>query len=712
MLIRSITLNNYRLYKGENTLDFSVDSDRNIVLVAGENGFGKTTLLSSLIWCLYGRQIGDVEPTLKKETSSAENYLNYLGNNLNRLQRSKLDKLGLSEEQIKEIKTKGYTEITGAYREYAEYSVTIVFSNISISSFPCETVTVKRSYDILREEESLETFIDDNRNVLYKGMGDDLFINDYILNRNLARFFFFDSEKIVSMAEMNTLDDKRKLNSAYNEVLGLKKYEDLRRNLENLRIRFKKRSADEKSRDELIQKDNQRDEIEEKQAELERQIAICAEEIRTLKKKDEALQIELIRESNTMTIESLKRQKRILHNSQIKDVELKGKLRNLLDFAPFAIAGKAFFAAKKQVDEDYKKQRNVEAIQLRNDVAQAMRKDLMSRIDIHPVLEEEHKKVLRTVLQETFGQFYNPEAGSISDSPLLIEVTQEQYEELQAIYINLTETFKLEFETISDDYRKNRQLIDKTNRRIASVTPKEGDLYIQSIRIEKDEIEDKIKEKEELYRTLSINYGMNEETHRSLSRRISELSKIVSIDGSDAEKDEIAGRLIDELDIFLENLRKERKSSLEERIKICLNKLMHKEDFIDSVKVNIMNDLLEIQLYDEAGRQIQTETLSKGEQQLYATSLLKALVDESGIQFPVFIDSPLQKFDKRHSGKIIREFYPTVSRQVVLMPLLQKELTEEEYDQMLSYVKKVYYIKNKENYSFFKEINPEQLFKD
>jgi hypothetical protein len=34
---------------------------------------------------------------------------------------------------------------------------------------------------------------------------------------------------------------------------------------------------------------------------------------------------------------------------------------------------------------------------------------------------------------------------------------------------------------------------------------------------------------------------------------------------------------------------------------------------------------------------IDKDSLSKGEQQLYATALLKALVDESGIKFPVFI---------------------------------------------------------------------------
>ena len=81
---------------------------------------------------------------------------------------------------------------------------------------------------------------------------------------------------------------------------------------------------------------------------------------------------------------------------------------------------------------------------------------------------------------------------------------------------------------------------------------------------------------------------------------------------------------------------------------------------------------MDIDLFDSNDQLINKESLSKGEQQLYATALLKALVDESGINFPVFIDSPLQKFDKEHSNNIIKQFYPEISSQVVLFPLLEE----------------------------------------
>ena len=97
----------------------------------------------------------------------------------------------------------------------------------------------------------MEVLIDGKANELTKEMGPDFFINDYILNKEIARFFFFDSEKIVSLAEIKSLADKRQLSMAYSEVLGIKKYEDLKSNLENVRLRLRRKSDDIKERDKL-----------------------------------------------------------------------------------------------------------------------------------------------------------------------------------------------------------------------------------------------------------------------------------------------------------------------------------------------------------------------------------------------------------------------------------------------------------------------------
>lgn len=95
------------------------------------------------------------------------------------------------------------------------------------------------------------------------------------------------------------------------------------------------------------------------------------------------------------------------------------------------------------------------------------------------------------------------------------------------------------------------------------------------------------------------------------------------VDKADKEKDLIAERLISELTTFLFELRAKRKFSLEKKIMAGIDVLMHKADFIHSVRIDLQNDIIEIELLDKAGEIISKEKLSKGEQQLYATAILK-----------------------------------------------------------------------------------------
>ena len=126
---------------------------------------------------------------------------------------------------------------------------------------------------------------------------------------------------------------------------------------------------------------------------------------------------------------------------------------------------------------------------------------------------------------------------------------------------------------------------------------------------------------------------------------------------------------------------------------------MHKNSFIKNVSVDISDDIIEINLYNSSGELINKDEFSEGEKQLYATSLLKALVEESNINFPVFVDSPLQKFDEKHTENIISDFYPSISDQVVIFPLLNKELSEKEYEKIKRKISSAIIINNIDEYA-------------
>jgi DNA sulfur modification protein DndD len=703
MKIKNIELYNYRLYKGANRINFQNGSDKNIYLISGENGFGKTTFLHSLLWCLYGRLMNDIDDTFRKEMSSSVNgssgYNTFLIGNLNNSSKQKVLS-ELSAIEFNSIKKKGYSVDNEHIKEFSTYSVSIEFSDIVIPSIPCHSLKIIRSYDFIREIEKIEVLIDGVPNEISAEIGHDVFINDFILNKDIARFFFFDSERIVTLAETNTIEDKRKLCSAYNEVLGVKKYEDLKKNLENLRLRFRKKSADIEVRKQLNDLLETQKKLTNIIAEQEKQTSDIDNQLISIRKEDENLQIQLLREGNRTTLIELNRQEAVLETTRKKDTDYKLRIKEFLDFAPFAISGNLLQKAKTQIEHDFNILQSQNNVHNQNSLLESIKSEMRDVFEDVSI-----PKDLKNQLIKSFQKIISKHQNQISDDEPLMNVTKEVFDEFNSVYSNLISTYKIEFEHLADDYKKNKQILDRTARNISSMQAKENDNVIKNIRKQKNEYERNIATLESKIRQLHEEKGALNKELGVVSRKVSELSKKVSIDDSDSKKDKVAEQLINELNTFLVSLKKERKSALENRIKTILNNLMHKTDFISNVDVIINDDIIDINLFDADGNLINKEMLSKGEQQLYATSLLKAFVEESEIKFPVIIDSPLQKFDKSHANKIITEFYPTVSEQVILFPLLHKELSNNEFNTMKPYINAVYVLKNKNSYSYIEKLD-------
>jgi len=182
MRINRISLSNFRIYKGFNNLVLNTTNDgdnKNITIIAGQNGFGKTTFLTALVWGFYGKLIAEVDEKYKKEIYESGGYKKFANLILNR-----------------DTKTDDHVE--------KEFSVEIEISDIYIPSVPCRKIIIHRTYNTTKEVETSKILIDGFENELTKEVGPDIFINDFILPREIAKFFFFDAEKIVSLAEIQT----------------------------------------------------------------------------------------------------------------------------------------------------------------------------------------------------------------------------------------------------------------------------------------------------------------------------------------------------------------------------------------------------------------------------------------------------------------------------------------------------------------------------
>ena len=700
MLIESITLNNYRLYEGENVIQFRFDEAKNVHLICGENGFGKTTLLHSLLWCLFGRFVGDV-PVSGQETNSS--YAAMQKEILNQNAAKRFEEKA-TPEIVALIKKNGYTNGYEEIKKDSVYSVAICFAEVGIPSIPCQKIVVTRSYDSLLQKEDVEILIDGVKNELTDEIGPEVFINDFILNKDIAKLFFFDSEEIVSLADTGTIAERRKLSKAYEEVLGIRKYEELRSNLEGLRLRYRKKSKDIGLKDELEKLEAEREGVSNELTKLSDSLTEIEATLTNLREQDGQLQLQLSREGNSVKTEELQRVKAVIEKCKKDDIEMKSALKQFIDYAPFAISGQLFARAYELAKADHEAIANNNTATAQNSVLDALSKEMKGLLDKMPV-NKDSKKDAHTQLEAIIEKY----RGRACDRDIQVTLTDDEFAEVEAVYNSLTTTYRIEFEALAEAYRKNKITLERNVKRLSNIQSKESDEVIKGLRDNKNKIEAEIKTNEEKQRLGHIRTGELQLTIESYDKKIKELSRKISVDDADEAKDKLASELITELDTFLLSLKKNKKSSLELRIKNTLNTLMHKEDFISHVEVELDSDTMDINLFSSDGNVINKNMLSKGEKQLYATSILKALVDESGIQFPVFIDSPLQKFDKSHSSKIISEFYPSISKQVILFPLLHKELTEAEYKTLQPFVESATLIVNDTSRSYFEAANVKSL---
>jgi DNA sulfur modification protein DndD len=695
MLIKEITLNNFRIYKGNNAINLLPDNNRNIVVVSGKNGFGKTTFLMSLVWCLYGRQMDKVDELYQKEIADKGGYWKYIGNTLNRL-----------------AKNEGETK----------FSVSVTFKDVRIPEISCNEVKITRTFDtVTSTNDKVEVLIDGFQNQLIQDLttegkqdGEEIFIRDFILPIEIAKFFFFDAEKIVSLAEINSPEQRRILSKAYTEVLGIKKYEDLKDQLENIQDKYRKKSAKPQERTEFNQIET---DIKNKQInidEIDNQIQELNQEKVEKQSESNEIQMKLVQEGNMMTLEQLnelKSNERVL-NDKISNMQ--NDLKDLFDLIPFGLAGETLMDVSTQLENEknYKdnkyKQEDVKekTIRILDDI-ELEKKQFKGVIDIE-VRDFYEAQIKKLIKKHFFSDV--PELPSIFKQ--LHDFSDTQANELNTLVNHLKHTFRDAFTRLNDSYLRSKSDIDSIRRKIRLAEKDAEDEYIANLRTEKKRLDDRIFSIDKDIYDLSEKIGGLKNEIKTLKQRQEELRKKIDDSRRYSEKDRKTQEIVTQLKDFIKDFKITTKKKLEENILNELNILMHKKGFIHKVVVDInqAGDDVDINLFDMRNEKIDKGSLSMGERQMYASALLKSLVDESDIEFPVFIDSPMQKFDKDHAENVIKEFYPNVSKQVVLFPLIHKELTESEFDLLKPNISKAYIIDNfNTDASKFVETNPESL---
>lgn len=128
---------------------------------------------------------------------------------------------------------------------------------------------------------------------------------------------------------------------------------------------------------------------------------------------------------------------------------------------------------------------------------------------------------------------------------------------------------------------------------------------------------------------------------------------------------EAAERAKQTLVVFRERLLASKAQWLSEMITTEFKQLLRKRNLIS--RVSVEPHTYGVSIEDVNGHSLPMERLSAGERQILAIAVLSALIRERKGRFPVVVDTPLARLDRKHREALIHNFFARVSHQVLVL---------------------------------------------
>jgi len=198
MVLKSIQLTDFRQFRGEQpAITFSTDPEKNVTIIHGDNGTGKTTLAQAFRWCLYDNTDFKDKLVLNKATAQ---------------QMTPADESTVKVKLVLEHSGRLYT-ITRTQR-YTKQATGAVKANQTVLSVG------------YRADDGTQKFIPD-------GVQTDYEIKK-ILPEDLSHYFFFNGEKLDDMKEEIDKGKSSEFGKAVRGILGLSAFQEALRHLKSV----------------------------------------------------------------------------------------------------------------------------------------------------------------------------------------------------------------------------------------------------------------------------------------------------------------------------------------------------------------------------------------------------------------------------------------------------------------------------------------------
>ena len=654
MKFKQIVLENIFAYDGSVKIDVgSTDTERNIVLVWGRNGMGKTSLLNSIKLLFLGaenrrmRTMGFPPRTLAPRQYVLGDGANWSGV-INRR----------------------------AYQRDSD-SVARIKANWEIGT---DTISAERSWRPDGPSYQERLVVIDGKQKLTDTAAEER-LHDF-LPPDFVDFFFFDGEDVKMLAEMA---EGRKVVD-FDRVLRTSFITELAEELSKIRNQRQRDSLGRNTQERLASVEADITKAEGEISAAQDEIDQLGESLIDLRREND--QLEARRDNLRSGASSAEREE-----LELRREELKGRVRDQIEricslvpsVAPMVANPGLVGVALSELDKRLSYGGNgEEGLVLR------IKKALPVWLEKGP---PSLSKPTRTALAGTLGTRMDSMIERATPTGLFANIDRERAARIREVLVRLADPTHRQshYQHLANAHRDRLEL----QRVIENLMKLEvgSEATISEYREVTRQLENVQKDIDSTNRDIGQQQRRLQDAEARLNKRQSEREPLLrEVEDATANSQALKyiGRLARSMSDLREDLRKEMRDQVMELINEKFQILVHDHDLVQKIE---LDDTYTLTFRDRTGREIGRSSLSSGIKQLAATALLWAMKEVPGHEVPVIIDTPLGRIDRENQSNMLLNYYPELAEQVIVLPT-NAEIDERKYELIRNRIAKEYCIRN------------------
>ncbi|MEI6762236.1 MAG: DNA sulfur modification protein DndD, partial [Betaproteobacteria bacterium] len=666
MWISTIELTQFKSYSHAEFSFPQPEGGKNIAVIGGLNGYGKTSILEALYLCLYGK---DALPHLARAGLKVDDYRGY-PTFLERALNGEARREGADMMSVRVVLHRTKTKAVEIRRRW--------FFRTKGQWHDEETVVRELNREIPGSPRT------DGKNGFYLSE----LLEQQFIPAHIAPFFFFDGEEVKKLADQSRIEQ---IKQGLEGLLGVVLLRSLADRLKGFEANRRQNIAnvDESGIDRML---TELTSDEAKLKELRDGFSLIQEKLDAEKSERTSL-IERITAAGggggaVASVADLVEERTQL-GMELRTTQV--KLEKILgEKLPFQLMPENVVS---EFRSQLSKEVALEQWETECRALQPKREQFASAFldarepDISPPLNSEQLAAIRARIETAWASLFHPPpencAEVVRHSYLNAELRRKTFDFLDTIAVGQQEVNEL-----LEMQRQFQTRIDELRRRITRLegVDRDGTLSELTNNLNKvtaliDELDSRLRDDARQIAALEVTVNQRRASYEHERKRADATSPIRQL----VEKSEKVRKVIEELVPSLFPLKVKQLSQAMTRV---YKQLAHKTQV---EKIVIENDGT-TRVLSSNGKEL-TFDRSAGENQIFATALIAGLAEVSKVPAPLVVDTPLGRLDSKHRENIFRFWTSDPNRQVILLSQ-DEEINSEFYKRVKKNVAVTYLLEH------------------